>query len=171
MANAVVYRYDAPNTEQPHGAIKKTSGATSNVEHLKQCLDADRADFGGGATGNVLNAAGASAVAALGAFIDCEGKSLICFKLEYSANTGTRRFNVVVQDWNATAGLLVRPEVIEPANLALNGSSTPALATLAAAYFHAEAIIVSCLGMKQVTLLLLAGDAGSPTVHAWGSAI
>ena len=169
MANAITYRFAADSGQEKHGEFQKTVAGTAGVCLVKTAIDTDAADFGGAITGNILNAAGGSGAAALGSLVSCEAKSLAVFKIEYSASTGTRRFRVVFKDFNATIGYVLRPEIYEPANLGLNGASTPVLATLVTAYFHGEAIIVPCLGMKEATLLLLAGE--SNTVHAWISAI
>lgn len=175
MANDVVYRYDAGDSNQPHQTIKPGVGATANQHIQKNSIGADNADFGGGATGNVLNAAGGSGAAALGSFIGCEGKSWMLFKIEYGDATSTRRFRVVAQDFNGTAGSVTLPGTHEPGNTGLKGDTTPPLATLASyppvAYYIGDAIIASCLGWKQMTLLVLADEATAPPVHAWGVAV
>lgn len=171
MGNAIVYRYDAGVSEQPHQAITPTVGALANQNVLKNAIGADNLDLGGNATGNVLNGAGLYGVAALGTFVACEGKAWAVFKVEYGGSAGTRRFRVIGQDFNTTAGFAALPGTHEPGNLGLKGDTTPALAALATGYYVGDAIVVPCLGWKQVTLLLLADEQTAVTVHAWGAAV
>ncbi len=169
MSRDVTYRYQAPNTEEPHAVLKKTVAGVANTKLLRQALDADAADFTGGT--KILATQGAGP--ALGTFISCDGNSLAYFHVEYSTATAgaVRQFRVVAKDFNATIGYVFpRGAVFSPLNLGWRSDTTPALAPLETNYYHAESIVVPCLGFKEITLVLL-DDLTTPLVSVWACAV
>lgn len=168
MGNGVAYRYDAPNTEQAFDVILPSVGAESGRRIEKFARDSDRVDFGGSATATVHNAQATDGTNdVLGAFVTCEGYSELVFKVEYSAAGDPRRFRAVAKDFNATIGYLVLPTLYVPAN---TGILNAFLGTLGSSYVHGEAIVVSCLGYKAMTLIMLADGLTTPAAKVWGFA-
>lgn len=162
MSYTDIFRSD-PGSGQAHHGISRPIGGTTRSA-LAHGLLHDAADFGAGATGNVLNAATADA---LGSFIDCDGKTQVVFKLEFSA-LGTRQFRVMFKDTNATPLYWLGGTYTASAVGVADGVG--AAATRVSTYFHADGLLVPCFGFKTVTLWLLDG-LSAPTVHAWGVAV
>ena len=155
-----------PSGSESHVTTTKTAGKCIHYSN-----DGEDFNLGGAATGNVLNAAGGSGVAALGEWISVANYQEVQFAIAYSTATGTRRFHVAFQDFNATPGYVFEDVVFAPKNLGIRGDTAIVLAPLAAAYYHGTSIRMPCLGKKLATLLLLPGASGDPTVHAWGAPV
>lgn len=158
------YRSD-PGSGEAHHAIQPTIGGTQR-HALAHALLRGNSDFGGGATGNVHNAATADAC---GTFLDCDGATFAIFKIELSAPGVSRRFYPVFKDKNGTPLFSVDGRAFEVTALPDQDGPTGA-ATRVSGYYHAGRILVPIYGDKEVSLWLLDG-LSAPTVHVWGTAV
>ena len=162
MSIVNLYRFDPGAGEAHHGMSRAIAGTTRNAN--VHALIHDAANFGGGATGNVLAAATSDA---LGTAVSCDGHTYVVFKIEYSA-ASTRRFQLMFGDNHGTdlyfPGPFWEPSVVGPAN------GVTGAATAVSGYFHGQAGIFPVYGFKECKLWLLDG-LSTPTVHVWGSAV
>jgi hypothetical protein len=88
----------------------------------------------------------------------CEGCSKVVVKVEYSTNSNTAKFYVLLGDFTAVPIQAAMPGVT-PVNTQDNTNITTV------SYFHGETFVVSTNGAEQVILRMETPSAGS--VSAW----
>lgn len=142
------------------GAIAKTL-KSKTTKLLGVYQDWDSLDFGG-ATPNAINSSQTSG--AESSDIDCEGKSTIILKIEYSANNVTAPIRIILKGANANVGRAYS-EQITPANTTENDE------ILETGYYHGEAVVVPAYGAKTFVVVLVGTPTNSGYISVWGKGV
>ena len=133
-------------------AVSKTEGSDSLLME-RVSVDHDQLNFG---TTKLFDAYSTPDGECTG--LDCTGKSLIVFKVSYSANTNIATFRVRFDDYEGTAKIIYTNEFRVPNTAIADG-----------ALYHGEPVIIKNPGAKTAYLRLESISAGTVTVY--GSAV
>lgn len=148
-------------TRQQHVDNRSVGGTSGDLVKVQET--GGQLDFGGGSTGNAINAGTSDTWSSV---LSCDGFETIVLKIETSKASPNVEIRVWLGDGNATQGWTRGEKITVKTSNKQGGGNIPA--TLATGYRHAEPVSVPTLGAKSFKVELV--TVGQGNVHVWADA-